>query len=910
MRRRRGLPPGARLRSFGGIAWRNVRARRLRALLTAAGIVLGVGLMLGVLLLTATINSTFRNLFDSIYGSADLVVTPQGDSGSIEASNLKRIRAVDGVDSAQGALQDLFVRIRGKAPPVAPTGGTDVQTVTAGDGTSAGPGNSAPDTATSSDPATSDGGAQSPTADDDDDAEVNVGTVYPLREDTAGLDFTDGRSVRSGREIELERNWAQDQKLGLGDRVRLATTVGTRSFEVVGLFQFARTFGFGGEGFGRIPLDTARRVMDKPSGFDEITVVADDARDLATVRRGVKGAVTGGADVQTPEGRSDEVDEQLRGLTVLLLFVAAMGLFVGAFLIFNSFQVTVLQRQREIGMLRTLGAGRGAVTRTIMREAALLGVVGTVLGVGLGAALAVGLVRLMGEIGFPVSGLSFSVPAVIVAVVAGIAVTLLGALYPAWRAGRTAPLRAVLGVGESRRPPSRARALVGLAMSALGLVGVFVLASADEVPTGVAAAGMAGVVLIFLGVSLAAPLVIVPVVRVLSWPLRRIAPIQGRLASDSAKANPGRTALTATGLMIGLALVTAFGALSSSFLDSVTGEFDEAFARDFTVQPSGFSPGEGTQQTFSPALRRRIAKLPGAGVVTPQRIFFSSDLVKGDDGLVFGFDPGEYGKVDDSSYGGGLSEAEVLARVADGQVTVGDALAKDKRLAAGDRLKLRGPSDDRRVKVAGVVETAIFGGQTVGMSLQTMRDVYGVERDSNLAIEATSPEARPDLERGVERILEADFPQLQLLSNDELKSEIESRVDEQFGFFNALLLVAVLVSLFGVINTLSMNVLERTREIGVLRALGSSRWQVRLTIGQEGLLLCSVGALFGIAVGVVLGYVFVRGLATAVPSVSYAAPTETIVAVAVIGVVLGILASILPARRAARMNVIQALSYE
>ena len=868
--RRRGRPAGEaphgaalRLRSLGGVAWRNVRRRRLRALLTAAGIVLGVGLMLGVLLLTSTINSTFKDLFDSIYGEADLVLVPVADSGKLDPRELGRARRVDGVVGAQGSLQDIFVRVTGRIP-----------------------------------------------AADEDAGELNVAGIDPHAPDTAGLSFGEGRRASSGRELELEQNWAEDQELGVGDRIRLATPSGVRGFEVVGLFRFARTFGFGGEGFARIPLGTARRTMEKRRGFDEVTAVVEDGRSVDAVRRELDRAVGRGVEVTTPEGRSQDVQDQLRGLTVLLLFVAAMGLFVGAFLIFNAFQITVVQRRREIGMLRTLGAGRGQVTRGILREAVLLGTVGTALGVGVGVGLAVGLVRLMSAIGFPVGGLSISAVAIMVACVAGVVVTLLGALYPALRAGRTAPLRAVLGEAEERRPPSPRRAAAGVAMAATGMVGVFVLASAEEIPPAVAAAGMGGVVLIFLGVALAAPFAIVPIVRFLSWPLRRAAPIEGRLASDSAKANPGRTALTATGLMIGLALVTAFGALSSSFLGTITDEFDEAFARDYTVQPSGFSPGQGPQQTFSPRLRDRIARLPGAAVVTPERIFYSSRLIRGADGLAFGFDPDRYGEVDDSSYGGGLSEGEVLRRVGRGQVTLGDALADEEGLEAGDRVLLRGPAGERRARVAGLIETAIFGGQTVGMSIRTMRRVYGVTRDSSLAIKATSAAARPRLERRIEAVVERDFPQLQLLSNDELKGEIESMLDQQFGFFNALLLVAVVVSLFGVVNTLSMNVLERTREIGVLRALGSSRWQVRVTIGQEGVLLCAVGALLGLAVGLALGYVFVRGVATIVPSVSYAAPLGTVALVAAAGLVLGVLASILPARRAARMDVVRALSYE
>nr|MDP8943702.1 FtsX-like permease family protein [Actinomycetota bacterium] len=467
----------------------------------------------------------------------------------------------------------------------------------------------------------------------------------------------------------------------------------------------------------------------------------------------------------------------------------------------------------------------------------------------------------------------------------------------------------VLGIAEGRRPPSVARALAGAALTALGLGGVFLLASADEVPAWVAAVGIVGVVLILLGVALAAPVLIAPLVRGLSWPLRRAFPIEGRLAADAAKANPGRTAATASGLMIGLALVTAFGSLGSSFLGTITDEFDKAFARDFTVQPRGFQPGAGRQQSISPRLRERIAALPEAAVVTPERLIVARQP-DGQDGLMFGFDPAEYGKVDNSDFAGGVSAEQVFARVARGEVTVAEALATEEGIEPGERITLTGSSGRRRARVAAIIRTAVFGGQTVGMSLDTMERVYGVTRDTDLAVKAVSADARPRLERRVERIVERDYPQLQVLSNDELKRDIEAQVNRQFGFFNALLAVAVLVSLFGVINTLSMNVLERTREIGVLRALGSSRWQVRRAIGQEGLLLSLVGALLGIVVGIVLGYVFVRGVASAVPSVEYTPPLTTIAAVAVAGVVLGLLAAVVPARRAARMDVIRALAYE
>ena len=204
----------------------------------------------------------------------------------------------------------------------------------------------------------------------------------------------------------------------------------------------------------------------------------------------------------------------------------------------------------------------------------------------------------------------------------------------------------------------------------------------------------------------------------------------------------------------------------------------------------------------------------------------------------------------------------------------------------------------------------IFGGQTMGMSLGTLRDVYGVTADSELALKATGEDARPVLERKVERIVDRDYPNLSVLSNEELKSDVESRINQQFGIFYAIVGVAIFASLFGIVNTLTMSVIERTRELGVLRALGASRWQIRRSIADESLVIGSIGALLGIAVGTGLGYALLQGLSAGIPGVEYRPPLETMVSVGLAGVVLGLIASVLPARRAARLDVIKAISYE
>ncbi len=855
------------MRSFGSLALRQVRSRRARALLTAAGIVLGVGMILGVLLLAATINRTFSDLYASVYGKTDLVVSGSGED-SLRGPTLAEVQGTAGVSDATGRILSIF-------------------TLVDDDGT----------------------------APNDAERQLNVAGQDPNSENLTDSTLTDGRDPRSGLEVSVQDSWARANDIDVSDRISLATPDGERRFEVVGLFKFQSGFEFGGEGFGVMPLASARKVMDRRRSWDEIDVVVDGGEtSIATVERRLDRELPKGVEVATPQTKSDDVESQLQAFNAILYFFAAMALFVGGFLIFNAFNMTVLQRTREIGMLRTLGTPRSAITSSVLREAAILGLAGAVLGLALGLALAWALTELVRALDFPVGKLVLTWWAPVAAVVTGLLTAVFGALIPARRAGRTSPIRAVLGGGGTRSRLDPRRAALGLALILLGLGGAFWLGAADETTTVVAAAGMAGTIAIFFGIATIAPFVVRPLVRVLSWPSRKLFPVEGRLAADAARSDPGRTASTATALLIGLALVVAVNSLGSSFLKTISDEFDQAFARDLTVQPAGLSPGQGPQQTIAASLRKRLQKIPQAAVVARERFVFTSDLPgpKGktkSDGLLFGFDPPEYERVDTTEVAGAPRDA-AFRRIGRGAVSVGKGFAEEENLEVGDAVTLDGPSGSKRAKVAGIVETALFGGQTVGMSLETMRDVYGVRADSELALKATSEAARPQLEREVRRIVREDYPNLAVLSNDELKANVEDQVNQQFGIFYAIVGVAIFASLFGIVNTLTMSVLERTREIGVLRALGASRWQIRRQVANESVVIGAVGALLGIAVGAGLGWALLQGLAAGVPGVQYRPPFAAMGAVAVAGVVLGLLASILPARRAARLDVIRAISYE
>ena len=855
------------MRSFSSLALRRVRARRARALLTAAGIVLGVGMILGVLLLAATINRTFSDLFDSVYGKTDLVVSGSGED-SLRASTLKRVQRARGVSDAVGSVLSTFTLV-------------------------------------------DENGLASP----DPEKQLNVSGQDPGAEDLTDSQTLEGRVPRRGLEISLQESWAEAQKIDVHDRIRLATPDGSKRFEVVGLFQFSTGLEFGGEGFGLMPLRSARDVMDKRDRLDEVNVLVDGGDPaIEAADRRLERALPRGVEVDTPQGKSDEIESQLQAFNAILYFFAAMALFVGGFLIFNAFNMSVFQRTREIGMLRTLGASRGRIASSVLAEAALLGVIGSVFGLVLGVGLALALIELMQAIGFPVGELVLTALAPIAAVVTGLLTAILGAFHPARRAGRTSPIRAVLGT-EGLRPRLRARrAVIGLALMGLGLAGAFWLGAAERVTTVVAAAGMTGTIAIFFGIALVAPFVVRPLVTILSWPLRRSFPVVGRLAADAARSDPGRTAATCTAVMIGLALVVAVNSLGASFLKTISDEFDRSFARDLTVQPTGLAPGQGPQQTIAKGLRDRLARIPEAAVVARERFIFTPDLPgpegkTTEDGLLIAFEPRPYEQVDTTDIEGAPRE-EVFERMTEGEVTVGKAYADEKSLAVGDTLKLQGPSGSRRARIAGIVETVIFGGQTVGMSLRTMDRVYGVTADSELALKATSEEARPILRRKVSRIVAEDYPNLSVLDNEELKGNVEDQVNEQFGIFYAIVGVAIFASLFGIVNTLTMSVIERTREIGVLRALGATRWRIRGSIASESLVIGLLGALLGIAVGAGLGAALLQGLSSGVPGVSYRPPVTTMVWVGVAGIVLGLAASILPARRAARLDVIRAISYE
>ena len=866
--RRSELPAGARLSSFGGIGRRSLRARPLRSLLTAGGIVLGVGMVFGVLLLVGTIDRTFDRLFDSIYGSADVVVSGEESIGSLPVQTLDQVEAVDGVEAAVGNVYSVFRTV--------------------------------------------DANGQ---AERDRSAQVVVAGIDPRAPDTSDAELVAGRDPVAGLEVELASDWAAEHGIEAGDRVRLAGPTGLVTLRVVGIYEYGNGLDLGGYGTAAMPIDAARRIMDKHRTWDEITVVAEPGITPEELQRRLGGKLGDGVEVATPTAKGEQVSEQLQGLNVVLYFFSGIALFVGGFLILNSFNMTVLQRIKEIGTLRALGASRARVVRSVLGEAVLLGLAGCAAGLGLGLALALGLLELMRGFGMPVGGgVELSLMPAVAAVATGLVATALGAVRPALHAGRIAPVRALTGGRGQRRTPGVAQAIVGLATFIPGLVGgglFWFSNSADEGGALAVLVGVGGTFVMLLGLVLLAPFIVMPAIALLGRPVRRLMPASGRLAVDSVQSNPSRTAATAAALIVALSVVVVNATMAQSFVGSIEDELDRNLVRDVTVQPIGYSAyGGGPPAAISPQLSKRIAALPEADVVAPTRTIWLPELPEGGpQGLAVAFDPAQWTAVDGATYEGATRE-EAMRGVAAGGVILGQPYADEVGVTVGDSIWLRGASGVRRAPVVAIADTLDASGWVIQMSLDTIAGVYGVNVDSTLAIKATSPESLPTLERGIERLL-AGYPAMEAVSNAELKAQIGDEINQQFGFFNAIVGIALIVGLLGIVNTLSMSVIERTRDIGVLRALGASRWSVRRTMADESLLISLAGSLAGIAAGLLVAFVWLQALrGSTMPGISFRVPVEMLVTIAILAVAIGVLAAILPARRAARLDPLRALNYE
>jgi putative ABC transport system permease protein len=854
-----------KLRRFSGLSFRNLRARVQRTLLTAVGIVLGVGIVFGVLTLSNTMSGTFKELFTRAYGSADLTVTAAGGSGGFDQKAVEEVRGYEGVESAapRYSLSSSLILYKGQK-------------------------NSLP--------------------------EVRSMRLFGVEPQSAklatGFELTDGHFPRSGTELTLDGGSAKRSGLGIGDRVTVGTPEGPKELRLVGLLRIPGG-SFGGLAFGMAPLPFAQKAFDKQGQISGIAVEAAEGVSVSDLGERLDRRLGEGLQAERSETRTQEISGQLQGFKIALLFFAGTSLFVGAFLVFNALSMTILERTRELGMLRALGSTRAMIARSVIVEAMLLGVIGSLLGVLFGYAMARGLVYLFGRAFlFEITSLVLSPFALVSAIVVGIAVTVVAALYPAMKAGRVSPVEAMRArsagataeTGHSR-VVSLLAPVFGLALAGAGIPWIYYLAKNLSASLGglVYASGIAAIIAAFLGISLVIPILVRPLAALFSPVLRLLFGVEGRMAAANATRNRGRTALTASALMVGISLVVAFSALGGSLLGSIRDYLDGSLGSDYVVQPTQQNSDAG----FTAELPEKIGRVQGVEKTTSIVSTFRQDGKKVD--AVFGVDQ-NYPGIFRVNYAAGGPDA--FSRLKNGDALVGKQLAQDRKLELGSRIELLGPKGVKKYRVEGILKNDIVGGgMGIYLSQKILASDFNETQSEFLAIKARPGSDREVLAHRIEAVLE-DYPQFTLYSNAEWKAQIESDFNRQYVFFYAIMGVSVAVSAFGVVNTLSMSVFERTREIGILRAVGTTRLQIGRLIIDEGIVISLIGCLIGVALGSLLGYLFVQGSGAGGFEIDFYYPKLPALAALLSGLFIGIFAGLLPARSAARKGIVEAVQYE
>ena len=847
------------------VALRGLLARKTRLVLTAMAVGLGVMLIAGTYVFTDTINRSFDRIFSVSLKKVDVVITPDGDLSdehgttiSLDAALLAKVKAVDGVRTAEGSISDANGAILGKdGKPVSP-GGAPMFI-----------------------------------------ASLNGPTFESLAVD-------EGRFPKTADEVALDKGTADKEKFVLGDRISVQGVAPRKRYRLVGTTTIGGVPSLGGAAFATLTLSEAQRMTAKQGKFDAISVAADAGRDPQKLTAGIRRVSGPGTVVRTgvqeAQSQSDDVRSNLSFLSTALLAFGGISLFVGAFIIFNTFSITVAQRAREFALLRTLGASRRQVLRAVLAEGLVIGVLGSAAGLGLGILVASGLRALFKSFGIdlPSNGTVILTRTVVVSLVIGILVTLISSLIPAIRATRVPPVAALReGVALPQTRSSRFAFPLALVLTAAGVallaVGLFVASGA----TSALSFTGAGAAVTFLGVALLSPRLVGPIASVLGAPLQRIFGLTGRLARENSVRQPGRTATTAAALMVGVALVCFAAIFAAGANKTIASAVDSGLRGEVILQnQAGFG-------AFTPEAGEVVRQIAGVEAVSPIRGATTRvQGISGKEGLA-GIDPATFERVYRLEVDQGSADA--IRGLPGDRILVEKGYAEEHGLALGDPLVLKTPRrGDLTLQIHAIFED---GGQLLGslvVANRVLAQQFGVDKDQLTFVALRGNREDPAVKRAIDARLSEDFPQVEARTADEFKQDQRDQINQLLGLIYALLALTVIVALFGIVNTLVLSITERTRELGMLRAVGTSRRQVKRMIRLEAVITAMIGGVLGVVLGVGLAVLVTRAL----DDFQLAFPVGTLIAVLIASGLAGVLAAILPARRAAKLDVLEALAYE
>ncbi|MDO8964471.1 MAG: ABC transporter permease [Coriobacteriia bacterium] len=838
------------------LAWRYLIGRGMRTLLTTLAVSLGVTVIFGLNGLLPTMLDAFRSSTLGAAGQVDITIT--SDTGESFSSDVAREAArVNGVAAALPVLR------RAVNLPLEP----------------------------GADPATSVSVLQVVGIDVRTAPKVRV---FPVSEGRA-LSAGDGDSVV------LASDLAGRLGARVGSELSLPSSVGTQRLRVVGLLS-APTLPGGEEVF--VPLPSAQRLFGLPQRINAVELKVAPGADRAAVEVAVGRAVgprykLGGA------GTFEQLLASIQVGEAAFNMFGVFALAAGAFIILNTFRTVVSERRRDVGMLRALGAKRSTVVGMFLLEAAFQGVLGTLTGLIFGYLMAEGLIASIRPFysqfirGLTLGGPQFTLTTWVSAIGLGMAVTLLAALFPALSAGRVTPLEAMRPqVGAVYELASRRRAWVGAALALLALA---MLATRD----GNAAAG--GAVLFLVAITLAAPALVHPLAGAFGNLLDIGFEREGELARSNLRRNPSRSGITASVVMMGLAMIIAMLGVFSSIFTGFIDYLDKSLGADFLLMPQSIILSQGNVGA-GPRLAEEIRHAPGIGAVATLRL--SQGTVDGSAVQAIGIDPVAYPKVASFEWSRGSDQSAIASLDSGRQLIANGVYAAQKGIAPGDRLLLETPSGPKSYRVAAIGSDYLNAKlATVYVSQGMLKRDFGVTTDL-LIMADRKPGTDLAAARGALDSIVRDFPAFRVYGSQEWRAEQLKVFDQSMTAMYALVVALALPSLLALMNTLAMSVVARTREIGMLRAVGSTQRQVRRMIMAESLLLASIGTFFGVLAGVWLGYALVEAMNTVGFPMPYAFPWAGIAIAIVVGIVFAVIAAILPARQASRLDVVDALHYE
>jgi len=846
------------------VAWRGLASRKLRLILTALAISLGVAFVSGTYVLTDTMSTAFTDLFQKTGAKTDVVVRSASpfdaskmtisDRASIPEGLLAAVQRVPGVRGAEGVVMG-YAQVVGKdgkaivtsgAPTFGMSAGTvpSLSTWTVRDGVSAGPTNAT--------------------------------------------------------EMAMDAGTARSHGFKVGDRVRVLFQGPSRDFTLVSTFGFGDVDSMAGATVVVFDTQTAQDVLGKSGVFDQISISADKGYTQPQLRDAVAKMVGPKYEVVTGQTDADRTAQQVRDAlgffsTALMIF-GGVALFVGAFIIFNTFSILVAQRVREFGLLRALGASSAQVTVSVLVEALVVGIVSSVLGILLGFGIAAGLYALLNAFGIdmPSTTLQFQARTGIVAFAVGVGVTVIAALAPALRTRLVSPMAALqAGFGSESEQGARRRLVIGVPVTLFGLGGLLYGMFGHTSQPLLAIGG--GAVAIFVGVASLSALVSRPLASALGWPFQRVFGVTGKLGRENAMRSPARTARTAAALMIGLALVTFVSIFGASLKASALSAIDTMMRADYLVTT------QNTMQAgFSPDLAAGLKRVPG--VETAAEMRGGRWQRDGQVELVGAADPLELIQTFDIKVDEG--SLEKIASISG--VAVAQSTAARLGYHVGDVITVTMPrTGTQKLPVVAIYESGGFGVEYT-ISLALFERSFPQQLDSYVGIRLAPTADRAATAAAIGK-LAAAYPNAKLQDSQQFKDTSAKQIDQLLGLIYTLLVLAVVISLFDIVNTLALSVFERVRELGLLRAIGMTKPDVRRMIRWESVIVALLGALLGMVVGALFGWLAVLSLHDQGLAV-FSFPTAQLVVFLVLAALAGVVAAVGPARRAANVDVLQAIA--